>query len=200
MNLRWTERKEILAELLKTESWWVKERAKDWSRSFKAGGAIRAEFAVNASSCCNVRRRDAEIWFRKPKLINNSKAFDNIQLQSLRYSASAANLGSNSICGSNTRPSARIKIALTRAFFAQRSAISDSWCLGSRKWNSSWICGVTKLHSLEETLLINFNNILSVVVQKTALKTVAQQINEISDNYNMLKGNWKPAAAEQEIQ
>jgi len=58
-----SERKEILAELLKLNQYdELEERAKDLSRSFKqAGGAIGANLQSMQAQLCNVRRRDPEL-------------------------------------------------------------------------------------------------------------------------------------------
>jgi len=98
MLKRPTERKEILAELLKLNQYDdLEERAKDVALFQRSGGAARAEFAVNGNplhqrEVIALQRADLETQLNQ---LQQEQAFDNIQLQSLQVIQHSGKLGSN---------------------------------------------------------------------------------------------------------
>ncbi len=196
MLKRPTERKEILAELLKLNQYdQLEERAKDLSRSFKGQGeqlernlqSMQAQLQQREVT----RSQRAELETQVNQL-QQQQAFDNIQLQSLQViqhqqQTWEQQLGflrqqhKNLVQDGDRLEQERSSVSV------QLSAIAD--ILAEENEIKAGYTELQRLHCLEETFADKFQQHSAAVVQKQHLQQqLSQQINEIQRQLQHTQG------------
>jgi len=209
MLKRPTERKEILAELLKLNQYDdLEERAKDLSRSFK-GQAEQLErnlqsmqAQLHQREATRSQRADLETQVNQ---LQQEQAFDNIKLQSLQVihhqqQTWEQQLGFLRQQHQNlSQDSDRLEQERS-ALSAQLSAIED--VLAQESEIKAGYADLQRLQTLEETFADKFQQHSAAVVQKQHLQQqLSQQINEIQRQLQHAQGQLEALQQqEQEIQ